>query len=352
MPSKNTDVLRNLSIPKVCFILIILGCSVISKATAQTVIDSLSSLRGISVLNQDVVWVGGSRGLIAKTQDGGVTWGQLSIPETEDFEFRDVEVFNENEVLVMSAGEGEKSNIYRTEDAGVTWELVYANAFDKGFFNGFAFKDRQHGVLTGDPIDGKLFVLSTSDGGKTWKRIESKSLVKLKDGEIGGFSASGSHLFYREGLFVNGTGGKSSRIHIANSKLTKWKAIETDMIQGEGSQGIFSMDFCNAKVGIAVGGDYTQDLVSGNNVILTNDGGNSWRLADTFPVYQSSVRFIDCEHVMSTGPQGTYQSMDGGKTWNKMNVKGFHTLDKGQDGSVWAAGSGGRIMKIKNGNSE
>lgn len=311
-------------------------------------IDSLSSLRGVSVLSQDVVWVSGSRGVIAKTENGGLSWRQLKIPKTEDFEFRDIEVFNKKEVLVMSAGVGAKSNIYRTQDGGENWDLVYANTFEKGFFNGFSFKDRKSGVLTGDPVDGKLFVLSTSDGGKSWDRIDSELLIKLDSGEIGGFSASGSHLYYGNGLFVNGTGGKSSRMHIADDNLSEWEVKDTPIIQGESSQGIFSVDFCNTEVGVGVGGDYTKESVGRDNVVITRNGGDNWELADVFPVYQSSVRFVNCDFAISTGPDGTYQSKDAGKTWIKMmEYPGFHALDIGDDDSVWAVGSRGRVMRIE-----
>ncbi|PIB36781.1 hypothetical protein BFP72_15915 [Reichenbachiella sp. 5M10] len=316
-------------------------------AQAQTVVDSTASLRGISVYSQDIIWVGGSGGTLAKTTDGGSTWTRVVIPDTDTMDFRDVEVLTPTEIVVMSAGEGTKSNLYRSEDGGESWDLVYANRFPQGFFNGFSFSDSKNGVLTGDPVDGKLFVLKTTNGGKTWKRVNPSKLPLMAQGEIGGFSGSGSHLYLGDDFFVNGTGGRMARVLKANKSLTMWKPIYVPFIQGESSQGIYSMDFCDDLHGVAVGGDYTKEHEGIDNVMVTEDGGEVWVPADNFPVYQSSVRFVTCEMVVSTGPGGSYQSADGGFVWHKMDYDGYHTLDVGQDGSIWAAGSNGRVEKIE-----
>ncbi|UXP33203.1 YCF48-related protein [Reichenbachiella agarivorans] len=313
---------------------------------AQTVIDSTASLRGISVLNQEVVWVSGTKGTIAKTDDGGASWQKVVIPNTQEMDFRDIEVFDTKTVLVMSAGEGSKSNIYRSENAGKSWSLVYANTFEEGFFNGFSFSDSLKGVLTGDPIEGKLFVLRTTNGGKTWKRVNPKKLPEMADGEAGGFAASGSHLYLNDEIFVNGTGGSIARLYISDAGLKSWKAEAVPIIQGESSQGIFSIDFCNNLLGVAVGGDYTKEDEGNQNVVVTEDGGEFWIHSENFPVYQSSVRFVDCLHVVSTGPGGTYISNDSGYTWIKTNYPGFHAVDVSADGAIWVAGSQGRVMKL------
>ncbi|MCV9388038.1 WD40/YVTN/BNR-like repeat-containing protein [Reichenbachiella ulvae] len=314
---------------------------------AQTVVDSTASLRGISVLDENVIWVSGSNSTIAKTEDGGTTWVKISIPETDGLDFRDVEVFSATEVLVMSAGEGELSNIFKTEDGGTTWEKVYANSEPKGFFNGFSFDKDGRGVLTGDPVDGKLFVLKTKNKGASWKRVRADKLPLMAQDEAGGFAASGSHLYLGEEFFINGTGGRMSRIIKSNRSLSVWKPIYVPMIQGESSQGIFSIDFCDKNNGIAVGGDYTQPDIGEDNVMITSDGGEVWVPADNFPVYQSSVKYLNCDRVISTGPSATYLSNDGGFTWERVDAPGFHTLGVGPDGNIWAAGSGGRVMNIK-----
>ncbi|MGL1887280.1 MAG: YCF48-related protein [Reichenbachiella sp.] len=330
--------------------IMILTCLVFSSFSTLSqayVIDSLVSFRGLSVLNEKVVWVSGSNGTVAKTIDGGNTWDRLKVQGGDSLDFRDIEVFSELEAIVMSAGEGSKSNIYRTENGGSTWKLVYANTFEKGFFNGISFKNKNEGVLTGDPVENKLFVLHTKDGGANWNRVDTAILPEMKVGEFGGYAASGSHLIYNNDYFINCTGGEYSRIIISDSSLETWEVVSTAIAQGGGSSGIFSIDFCNSNYGVAVGGDYTKENEGLDNVMITNDGGLTWTLSTTFSVYQSAVKFVDCKTVVSTGPKGTYLSRDGGEDWEKTLYEGYHTMGIAEDGSIWAAGSKGRVTKIE-----
>jgi photosystem II stability/assembly factor-like uncharacterized protein len=312
-------------------------------------VDTLAnqpSLRGISVLNQNAVWVSGTNGTIAKTVDGGANWKIIEIPKTDALDFRDIEVLSEKEVVVMSAGTGDLSNIYKTKDGGINWKKVKSNVLASGFYDGFTFSDVNEGMLGGDPIDNILFLLKTADGGNSWKRIEPALLPVMKEGEYGGFAASGSHLKALESSIWVGTGGASARIFYSSDKGKKWNVVDTPMIQGLGSQGIFSVDFYNTEIGIAVGGDYTKENEGVDNVILTSDGGKTWRLAAQFPVYQSAVRYTDKSNLISVGPAACYNSTDGGNTWNKIAGPGFHTLSVSKDGTAWAAGRDGIIGEL------
>lgn len=311
-------------------------------------IGNESSLRGIAVLDEKIIWVTGDKGTVAKSEDGGKTWAMIQIPGTdEEFDFRDVEIFNKNEILVMSAGSGDKSNIYRTSDGGVTWKTVKENELPTGFYNGFAFWNEREGILAGDPIDGKMFLMKTKDGGKTWQRINPSKCPSMKKGEAGGFAASGSHLTVAGNSVWVGTGGAVSRVIYSKDKGDSWKTMKAPVMQGSSSQGIFSIDFYNDKLGIAVGGDYTKESEGSKNVIYTDDGGKKWNYPEQFPVYQSAVRFVNARNCISVGPEATYYYINGGKSWRKMPGKGYHTMTIGRDGSVWAAGREGRVGKLK-----
>lgn len=323
------------------------GCHSTTEYTWTTFeIPDKASLRGIEVFNQNIIWVTGTSGTISKTEDGGKTWIKLSIPNTDSLDFRDIELFSEREAIVMSAGEGAKSNLFKTWDAGLHWKLVLTNAHPEGFFDGMAFTNDKVGFLGGDPVDGKLFVLKTLDRGNTWSRIDPQLLPDLKIGEFGGFAASGSHLTAFDHQIQIATGGKKSRIFRSHNLGETWESIATPIIQGESSQGIFSIDYYNTQIGVAVGGDYTKEDSGQNNVIYTSDGGKSWDLAETFPLYQSSVRFISNTHLIAVGPKTSYYSTDMGKNWNAIEGDGYHTLDIASDGSIWAAGRDGRIGRL------
>ena len=78
-------------------------------------------------------------------------------------------------------------------------------------------------------------------------------------------------------------------------------------------------------------------------MIVTEDGGISWRLAKNFPRYQSSVRYVSKQRLISTGPDASYESQDGGYHWRKLDGKGYHALSVGADKTIWMAGRDGRI---------
>ena len=304
------------------------------------------SLRGIAALSENECWVSGTRGTVAKTTDGGLNWDYLNVLDFDSLDFRDIEVFNSNEALILSIGDGEKSKIYRTKDGGKSWNLVHQNQNPKSFYDAFTFWNENEGMMQGDPIDGRLELLVTSNGGESWSKIPFISCPKVSDGEYA-FAASGSQITSKDNSIWIGTGGSKASIFKSKDKGLSWKTIETKMIQGESSQGIFSIDFLDAKTGIAVGGDYTKENEEKNNVMLSSDGGVSWRILNAALDFRSSVRFIG-KTIVVTGPSGSEISEDTGASWQKIQDLGFHTLDVDHKSkTVWAAGSNGRIGRLK-----
>lgn len=238
-------------------------------------LDQKATLRGISAVDADACWVGGSESTLARTIDGGRSWQYFHLVEANDFEFRDVEALSRDTAVVMSAGEGEKSKIFRTVDGGKTWTTAYENHAPKGFFNGIAFWDSKDGILTGDPIDDKPFMLLTHDGGASWERIAN--LPPIKEGEYG-FAASGSHITVSGDHVWIGTGGTVSRVFHSPDRGRSWEVNDTPMLQGAASQGIFSIAFDKNGFGISVGGDYNSETTPGSkNLIISHDFGKTWR---------------------------------------------------------------------------
>lgn len=282
--------------------------------------------------------------MLSKTTDGGTTWQYYDLVKASDAEFRDIEAFGPDTVIVMSAGEGDKSKIFKTTDGGATWRIVYENKFPKGFFNGIAFWNTHEGILTGDPIDGQLFIATTRDGGESWQRITN--LPAVVEGEYG-FAASGSHITVQGDHVWIGTGGKVARIFHSADKGATWEVTDSPVLQGAASQGIFSVAFTDSGLGLAVGGDYTDEKSAGTkNIIYSHDYGQTWSVYSQQAMpFRSAVRFVN-NTILITGPSGSEYSVDKGHSWMKISGVGFHTLDVGKDGVVWAAGSGGRIGKI------
>lgn len=81
-----------------------------------------SSIRGMSVVNNNVVWVSGSAGSVGKSLDGGITWHWITVAGFEKSDFRDIEAFDDKTALIM--GITQPAVILKTKDGGISWRKV------------------------------------------------------------------------------------------------------------------------------------------------------------------------------------------------------------------------------------
>src|SRR3954465_1736164 len=83
----------------------------------QTVVDADQSFRGLDAVSRRTAWVtGGSAteggsGLVFRTTDGGRTWKDVSPPDTEGLQFRDVEARGARKAVILAIGPGDASRI-------------------------------------------------------------------------------------------------------------------------------------------------------------------------------------------------------------------------------------------------
>lgn len=315
-------------------------------------VGTKSSLRGISALHENEVWVSGSNGFCAKSENGGETWQTLKIEGADSLDFRDIHVFEKGVAYLMSAGTGTSARIYKTEDGGKSWEMQLQNPLEDGFFSAMAFWDMENGIVFSDPVEGKFVFFRTKDGGKNWKQIDPEKIPAAKDGEYA-FAASGTCLITqgKNNVFL-GTGGTVARVFRSTDKGETWKIAETPLVCGTQSSGIFSLAFKDSQNGIAVGGDYQKPDLPKANVAKTTDGGKIWHLvkdSDKFE-FRSCVSFLPepfSNYLIAVGRSGCDYSLDNGETWETFSKTGYYTFDfanSGLDG--WAAGSEGRVAKF------
>ena len=307
------------------------------------------SLRGLSAVDENVVWVSGNYVAFARTTDGGRSWLPSTVAGTDSLDFRDVHAVDANVAYLMSAGPGPNSRIYKTRDAGKTWKLQFTNPHPEGFFNGLAFWDVEHGIAVGDPVDDRLFIIITEDGGASWTRVSAEALPATRDGEYG-FAASGT------GVALHGssrvwiaTGGAAARVFRSTDRGRTWAVAPTPIISGEPSAGIFSVAFRDSANGIVVGSDYRRPRQAEASVARTSDGGQTWALIaemHNLP-YRSCVayaRHADRPVLVAVGASGSDISFDDGFTWSRIDTVGYHTLSfVGSSFAGWAAGPQGRI---------
>src|SRR5262249_45313652 len=158
-----------------------------------------SELRGLTAVDGTHAWASGSGGTIVHTRDGR-TWEKLTPPAGgEALDFRDIEALDGGKtVVLMSAGPGDASKIYRSTDGGASWKLAHTNPEKDGFYDAVAFWDDREGLVLGDPVNGKFRIRATRDGGATWTMEHGMVMPPALENE-GAFAASGTCLFALKG---------------------------------------------------------------------------------------------------------------------------------------------------------
>jgi photosystem II stability/assembly factor-like uncharacterized protein len=295
-----------------------------------------ASLRGLAAVNGKVAWASGTGGTVLLTTDGGTLWQSRPVPGADALDFRDIEAFNARRAVALTAGEGEKSRLYRTRDGGATWQLLRTNADPKGFWDAIAFWDEKRGVLMGDPVDGRFVIETTEDGGQTWQRRPTPPALP---GE-GGFAASGTCLVVRgkrEIWFATG----QARVFRSLDGGQTWTVTEAPLRQKESSAGIFSIALGPGGTAIAVGGDYRKPQQETQIAAYSSDAGATWTPATGLRGYRSGAVFLDSRTVVAVGTSGADLSTDGGKTWQALDNENYNAVQRG-----WAVGPKGRIARM------
>lgn len=307
-----------------------------------------SSFRGLSVVNQKVVWVSGTGGTVLRTIDGGKNWENISVPNMEKIDFRDVEGFNKNTAIVM--GIASPARFYKTTDGGQNWKLVHFDDRAGVFFDGMSFWNKNDGIAFSDPVDGQHLLIRTTDGGDTWHEIPKEGFPHKLNPEFG-FAASGTGIPVqgRKTVWL-GMGGVKSRVFKSEDGGMNWSVAETPVVHGGQSTGIYSVAFKNKKVGISVGGDYTNQSIK-NTMAYTNDGGATWHLPEKQThQYRECVAHYRGNIFFAVGPSGFDMTTDNGKNWHPhyWEVNNLTAVAFAKRSNVgFAVGKGGQIYKIK-----
>lgn len=305
-----------------------------------------TSIRGMSIVSDKVAWVSGSNGSIGKSLDGGVSWKWMKPAGYETLDFRDIEAFDDKKAVVVNAGS--PGYVLMTTDGGMTWSERYRNLDSAIFLDGMSFWDDQVGMIFGDPIKNKMQLIQTTDGGRTWEDVSGQMKQELKVGEAG-FAASGTTIVTRNpGIAWIATGGSEANIYYTHDRGAKWYTKPLPILQGGSSMGPFSMAFFNQMKGVVVGGNYLKDRENTNNVLVTADGGRTWKKSER-PVsgYRSGVTYLSEKVLVATGSSGTDISHDGGKNWQNISGLNLNVVQKAKAGSlVLLAGGEGKIYQF------
>lgn len=312
--------------------------------SAQTVkllnSGSKASLRGLSVVNDEVVWVSGSAGSVGRSVDGGETWIWTTVKGFEKADFRDIEAFDKNTAIIM--GIADPAYILKTTDGGQNWKVVFKDTTKGMFLDAMEFWNEQSGIVIGDPLGDKIFVARTFDGGENWQGIPAANIPAADKGEAF-FASSGTNvrkLSKQEAVFVSG--GLRARLFIRDKK------IDLPIIQGKESTGANSIAVKNKKCLVIVGGDFNAKDDTTKNCVITNNSGKTFTAPVAGPHgYRSCVEYLGKKNWISCGLNGVDYSTDEGQNWAWISKESFHAVRKAKKGkAVYFSGGVGRIGKL------
>ena len=299
-----------------------------------------TSIRAIHAVNKNELLFAGSRGDIGLTEDGGKTWDIEFITYQDSIKphFRSIAKTGSSVFALSIANPALLYKISVGEQ-----KIVYKEEHEKVFYDAMTFLDDKTGIAIGDPMNGCTSIIMTHDGGNTWNKIDCSKLPEVKEGEAS-FAASNTNIAFVDNTIWVVTGGTRARVLKSSDKGATWKIIDTPIIQGDGPQGIYSVDFYNKNIGIVIGGNFSKEDENIANKAITTDGGETWTLVANgeAPNYKSCVQYIPGtkgKEVIAVGKTGVSFSNDGGRTWKDISKDEYYAIQFVDNNTAWLSGN-------------
>ncbi len=298
------------------------------------------SFRGMSVVNDSIIWVSGTRGTIVQSFDGGQSWKHFSVPGFERRDFRDIQAFDAATAIVIAIDT--PAQILYTADSGRNWRVVFEDHRAGMFLDALDFVNQQEGFAIGDPVNGEFFLAKTTDGGLSWQDVSGQYLSR-PDSVEAFFAASGTNIIAggTDQLFAV-SGGLNSYFHVNKQKFP------LPLLRGKSTTGANGMLLSGDRFYI-VGGDFSTPNDTTGNLVILQQGKY---LQPVLPVaapsgYRSGIAAYNHRILITCGMNGVDWSTDGGLHWQQISTQGYHVIQKSRNGnSIFLAGGGGRIARF------
>ncbi|MEO0558774.1 MAG: binary toxin-like calcium binding domain-containing protein [Bacteroidota bacterium] len=309
------------------------GSDVTRHWVPQPVPGTTSRLEGVAMLDDGALLASG-RGIIVRSEDGGRTWTDISIPEpaTRSVVWWGLETRSGTETaiafghvdqagyLLRSIDGGQtwtnipgpvagkyvpltgvahaggnvwyaiggfrgitRMDFYRSTDDGRSWTLV-SLPFSITEFEDVAFKDANTGLLLDNGAGGAGAgqVYRTTNGGDSWTPV-------LRSHNTTDIEFAGGSTWYIPGAWGD-TGGRILR---STDDGQTWTNIVIPEITDGGRFGVFNSSFSTPEVGY---------LAVKQGILKTTDAGDTWSLDPAFPgKLTRSVRAIDTNRAIAVG---------------------------------------------------
>ncbi|MEM7309700.1 MAG: glycosyl hydrolase [Planctomycetota bacterium] len=281
--------------------------------------------------NRHVVWVGtgennSQRSVswgdgVYRSRDGGGTWENVGLADSEHIGRIAIDPRDSNVVWVAAQGplwrSGGERGVYKTTDGGATWERslfisddtganeVHLDPRDPDVAYATAYQRRRHvwTLINGGPESG---LYKTTDGGETWREIES-GLPKVDMGRIGlAISPANPDVLYAIIEAQRDKGGTFRSLDRGES----WERMSDKVAR---SPQYYNELVCDPH---DVDTLYCLDTYT----TRSRDGGKTWhRVGNRDRHVDDHALWIDprdVDHLVIGGDGGLYETWDGGTHWD------------------------------------
>lgn len=310
----------------------------------ETILNDKISIRALELYNNKVWYSGTDAKFGFVDLKDYKNQKQIKLSE-EKLQFR---TLGQNKTTFYAINIESPGRFFAIDKKTLKSQVVFEDTAKTAFYDALHFVNDNLAYTFSDADKDQMLKLAVYKDGQ-WNRF--KNNVKLNEGEAA-FAASNTNISSSKKYLWIATGGKSSRILRMNLKDEKFEIFNTPFVQGESSQGMYSVDFFEDHFGIAAGGDYTQQEANINNIATTNDGGETWKIqaSGQNAGYTTCVKIkpgSKGKEIIAVGDKHISYSSDFGKTWTKISdEKGFFVCQWIDANRVVLAGNN-RIAVIK-----
>lgn len=316
--------------------------------TRQTA-GTMTWLRSVFFVNQNRGFAAGGKGTLLSTEDGGKTW-KITYTSFDDV-VRDVFFTDEqNGWLVCEANQyrlktndDPRSYLMKTTDGGVTWKRVELKGPAPAEMKAESKPDSKM-----EPKEAYVDAILTravfSRGGRGWTFGEAGAIFTTHDaGETWVRLRSPTRRLLLGGTFVDDdrgwvVGAGATIIQTSDGGDTWYQSLLPGV---EKSLKFTATSFFDNRVGWAVG--------SGGSVYRTTNGGRTWQKQESgVEVDLMDVKFVDAQEGWAVGSEGTIiHTSDGGGHWTTERSNTQHQLERvffTDKAHGWAVGFGGTVV--------